>query len=77
MVDFPVIIMVWKIHFFLKIKPMNELFIIKENMNHNYLDTIIKDIVDKYLNHPYKGIIVIDNYLSTSLDEHVDCMDDI
>lgn len=42
MVDFPVIIMVWKIHFFLKIKPMNELFIIKENMNHNYLDTIIK-----------------------------------
>jgi len=42
MVDFPVIIMVWKIHFFLKIKPMNELFIIKENMKHNYLDTIIK-----------------------------------
>lgn len=48
-----------------------------KDVREEYLDTIIKDIVDKYLNHPYKGIIVIDNYLSTSLDEHIDCMDDI
>ena len=50
------------------------LYSIQNDTNEDMLEYKCRDIVTKYLGYTYKGLIVVDNILETSMDEHVDCM---